>query len=188
MKKISLFLASVLFGGIASTAYANDPADPNLQRYLFDVARTGDLSLMRDLLIRDVQVDARDDRGNTALILAAYHGKADLVDALLTAGADPNLVDARGNTALMGALFKGEAEVVRRLLRDPRTDVNLRNGAGQTAAMFAALFGRSDALEALVARGADLALADASGQTARSLALRQGNSALAARMAQLTGR
>jgi|GEM_PF-66680 len=177
----------------APTAHAMTAMDlsslaaQDLSRYLFDAARAGDVEVLRSLLARGAQVDARDERGSTALILAAYHGKTDAVETLLDAGASPNLGDsARGNTALMGALFKGETESARRLLADPRTDVNARNAAGQTAAMFAALFGRAELVEALAARQADFALADAGGATAETLARTQGNAVLADRLAVLS--
>lgn len=180
-------------GHAAPTAHAKPAIDlsslaaQDLSRYLFDAARAGDVEVLKSLLARGVQVDARDERGSTALILAAYYGKTDAVSTLLDAGASPNLGDsARGNTALMGALFKGEIESAKRLLADPRTDVNARNAAGQTAAMFAALFGRADLVEALAARQADFALTDASGATAEALARTQGNAALADRLAALS--
>ena len=170
----------------ATTIDSSTLASQDLSRYLFDAARVGDVEVIKSLLARGVRVDARDERGSTALILAAYYGKTDAVRTLLEAGASPNLGDsARGNTALMGALFKGEIESARRLLADPRTDVNARNAAGQTAAMFAALFGRADLVEALAARQADFALTDASGATAETLARAQGNAALADRLAVL---
>lgn len=160
-----------------------------LKTYLFDAARAGDVELLRELIARGIEVDARDQSGSTALILAAYHGKADAVQALLAAGAAPNLSDsARGNTALMGALFKGEIEVARWLLADPRTDVNVRNGAGQTAAMFAALFDRAELVDALAERGADFTAADATGETAEGLARKQGNEVLAQRIVGLAKR
>ena len=70
------------------------------------------------------------------LILAAYHGQGPYVERLLDAGADACVQDQRGNTALMGAIFKGELKIAQRLLA---TDCNpdQRNGAGQTAAMYA---------------------------------------------------
>jgi ankyrin repeat protein len=47
--------------------------------------------------------------------------------------------------------------------------VDERNGSGQTAAMYAALFQRKDILDALAAKGADLDARDATGNDARSL-------------------
>ncbi|MBX9400896.1 ankyrin repeat domain-containing protein [Lysobacter sp. BMK333-48F3] len=153
---------------------------------LFDAARAGDLERLRSALAEGASTSARDDRGNTPLILAAYYGNAQAVEALLAAGADPNVGDgARGNTALMGAIFKGDEDIARRLIAEPGTDVNAKNKAGQTAAMFAALFGRAAIIDALAARGADLQAADASGNSAETLARQQGNDELAERISRL---
>ncbi|WP_368564601.1 ankyrin repeat domain-containing protein [Pseudoxanthomonas sp. UTMC 1351] len=188
----SILLVCLLGAGMGQSAHAVDASialtAEALQPYLFDAARTGDAQLLSELIARGSEIDAHDVQGNTALILAAYHGRLVALDVLLQAGADLNLADVRGNTALMGALFKGETAIANRLLADPRTDVNTRNHAGQTAAMFAALFGRDTLLEALAARGADLAMADARGATAEVLARQQGNGLLADRIAQLLAR
>lgn len=69
----------------------------------------------------------------------------------------------------MGAIFKAELGIARRLMQaDCPTDQ--RNAAGQTAAMYAALFQRTELLEALRRKGADLDLKDAMGNDAHSLA------------------
>lgn len=159
-----------------------------VQSYLFDAARAGDDALVADLLKAGAAIDAGNGAGHTALILAAYNGHLATVDALLRAGADPNRGDKRGNTALMGAIFKGEESIAQRLLADPRTAPDQRNGAGQTAAMFAALFGKRRVIEQLSARGADFALADAAGQTAQKLAQQQGNAELADYLGGLAAR
>jgi len=141
-------------------------------------------AVQSSLLSDQVELDARDGNGSTALILVAYHGHIDALNLLLQAGADRNVGDNRGNTALMGATFRGEEQIARALLAHPRTDPDARNNAGQNAAMFAALFGRAAALDALASRGTDLGAADPSGQTPESLARQQGNEALAGSIAK----
>lgn len=185
MKLTSLLLAFAMAAPMPAVA---DPAAPTLdkvQTYLFDAARAGNAGLIADLVRAGGRVDARNDAGYSAFVLAAYNGRGDAVAALLAAGADPNLGDKRGNTALMGAIFKGEEAIALRLIAEPRVDVDARNGAGQTAAMFAALFGRPAVVDALALRGADFKRADAAGQTAEALARQQGNDVLAARIAAL---
>ena len=54
-------------------------------------------------------------------------------------------------------------------------DVDARNGAGQTALMMAAMFGRIDVVKLLVSSGAKLELSDRAGNTALSLAQQQAN-------------
>jgi ankyrin repeat protein len=51
------------------------------------------------------------------VMLAAYHGHAGTVAALLERGADPNRLNDRGQSVLAGALFKAEPEVGKGLLR-----------------------------------------------------------------------
>lgn len=46
------------------------------------------------------------------LMLAAYHGHAELVELLLHHGADPNRINDRGQSPLAGAVFKKEDRVV----------------------------------------------------------------------------
>lgn len=168
---------------------ADQLAPSMVDESLAAAVRAGDLEALRAALASGTDVEARDARGSTLLILSAYYGHLPLVEALLQAGASPDAADtARGNTALMGAIFRGEDEVARRLLADPRTEPDQRNHAGQTAAMFAALFGRAGMVGALAERGADFSLADAQGETAEALARKQGNDALADVLANHAGR
>lgn len=179
----------MLFNFVLAASLAATPMDAaKVQQYLFDTARAGDATLVKELVGAGASIDACNGDGYTALILAAYNGRMDAMNALLAAGADPNLGDKRGNTALMGAIFKGEEAIARRLLADPRTNADARNNAGQTAAMFAALFGKEALVDALAARGADFSVADAAGQTPHGLALQQGNDALAKKIEALAPR
>ncbi|WP_434702048.1 ankyrin repeat domain-containing protein [Pseudomonas sp. D1-36] len=152
----------------APTAGA-DEVRAQLQDYYFDAARRGDVPMLDTFIEAGYSLDTRDEKGYTALILAAYHGHGPAVERLLVAGADACAQDKRGNTALMGAIFKGEVQIARRLLS---TDCSpdQRNGAGQTAAMYAGLFKRGELLDALKAKGADLEARDPLGNTPADLA------------------
>src|SRR5690606_13279034 len=61
-------------------------------------------------------VDTRDSEGNSLLMLAAYHGNADTVAALIERGADVDLRNDRDQSPVAGALFKGENAVVAALV------------------------------------------------------------------------
>ncbi len=163
----------LLMAMLALVAHA-EPPEPaalkaQLQDYYFDAARRGDVDMPNTFVDSGYSLNTQDDKGYTALILAAYHGQGAFVERLLSAGADACVQDKRGNTALMGAIFKGELKIAQRLLA---TDCNpdQRNGAGQTAAMYAALFQHRKLLDALVERGADLRVEDDLGNTAARLA------------------
>jgi uncharacterized protein len=141
-----------------------------IRRYFFDAARSGNLHMLREFVAATYDLDTADEKGYTALILAAYHGQEAAVDLLLGAGANACAEDHHGNTALMGAIFKGEFTIARKLL-NAKCAPDHRNAAGQTAAMYAALFGRLEILDVLKAQGADLTATDSAGNSAEKLAL-----------------
>jgi len=58
-------------------------------------------------------------------MLAVSHGRLDLAELLLTAGADVNVQDEDGSTALMCASEHGHVELVKLLLSQPNCDVNI---------------------------------------------------------------
>mgnify|MGYP003713847973 FL=1 len=109
---------------------------------LFGMARTGDTDALVAYLNAGVPVDLNNDSGDTLVMLAAYHGHATTVRALVAKGADVNRANDKGQTPPAGAVFKGEDDVVQALVdggADPR--------GGQPSAIDAArMFGREDYL------------------------------------------
>jgi hypothetical protein len=67
-------------------------------------AEIGAVPALQTLLGQQVDVDARDESGRTALMLATLSGQARAVDVLLAHGADPNAADAQGITPLQAAI------------------------------------------------------------------------------------
>jgi ankyrin repeat protein len=61
-------------------------------------------------------VNAKSNRGETALMFAAYKGNLEVVKALVDKGAEVNAKDYAGNTALMRA-SKNEYEDVVQMLK-----------------------------------------------------------------------
>ena len=176
MRKIVLsFLISLVFTHVLAMEVAKDGVTESpemirakLKKYFLEAARQGNHAVLNDFIAVHYDLNVRDEKGYTGLILAAYHGHRNVVEQLLAAGADPCAQDKRGNTALMGAIFKGELAIARRLIT-ARCHPDQRNHAGQTAAMYAALFQRTHLLEVLAERGADLHARDVSGNTPDSL-------------------
>ncbi|MBE7365470.1 ankyrin repeat domain-containing protein [Corynebacterium aurimucosum] len=116
----------------------------NFATKLFDFARNGDATLL-EYIKQGVNVDMVNQDGQSFIMLAAYHGHAELVRQLVAAGADVNLLNDRGQSPLAGAIFKKEDAVIEALLAagaDP--------AAGQPNALDSArMFGREDLLERL---------------------------------------
>lgn len=83
---------------------------------LFDGARGGDTVFVTSAIDQGVPVDLTDEKGNTLVMLAAYHGHAELVTALAERGADVNRQNDRGQTPLAGAVFKKSSDVISALI------------------------------------------------------------------------
>jgi len=93
-----------------------------------DAIRRGDVHVVRDLLGRGADVDARDPFGQTGLMLAAHAGHREVVETLLAHWANLNITAKWGLSALMLALVAGHGDVAR-LLASAGADLSLR-GAG----------------------------------------------------------
>jgi hypothetical protein len=103
---------------------------------IFGLARSGDAAALAAYVDAGVPVNLSNDKGDTLLMLAAYHGHEAAVRVLLERGADPGRPNDRGQTPLAGAVFKAEPAIVRALLdagADPRAG---QPSAVDTARMF----------------------------------------------------
>ncbi|MEU9509208.1 ankyrin repeat domain-containing protein [Micromonospora sp. NPDC048170] len=83
---------------------------------MFDLARDGATAELADYVDAGLPVNMTNDKGDTLLILAAYHARPDTVAALLARGADHSRTNDRGQTALAAAVFRSNTETVRALL------------------------------------------------------------------------
>ncbi|KAB8166978.1 MULTISPECIES: ankyrin repeat domain-containing protein [Streptomyces] len=121
---------------------AHDPEVLQLAAKVFDLARDGDTNTVAAYVDAGVPVNLSNEKGDTLLMLAAYHGHVATVEALLERGADAARANDRGQTPIAGAVFKNESAVVRTLLAagaDP--------SAGQPSAIDTArMFGRAELL------------------------------------------
>jgi len=71
--------------------------------------------------------------GQTALMLAVSHGRLDMVELLVEAGADLNIRDEDGSTALMCAAEHGHLEIVKYLLQHPDINIGATDNDGLSA-------------------------------------------------------
>ena len=110
---------------------------------LFDLARAGSTPELQQYLTAGIPPNLTNHKGDTLLMLAAYHGHAATVSMLLDAGADADVLNDRGQSPVAGAVFKGYGDVVR-LLWESGADV----AKGQPSAVEAAqMFRKVEYLE-----------------------------------------
>ncbi|MEW2071221.1 ankyrin repeat domain-containing protein [Streptomyces sp. NPDC007346] len=125
-----------------------DPEVVELATKVFDLARAGETRTLAAYVDAGVPVNLTNDRGDSLLMLAAYHGHAEAVSALVARGADPDRANDRGQTPLAGAVFKSEGAVIDALLAAGADPAAGTPSARDTAQMF----GKADLLERFGAR------------------------------------
>jgi ankyrin repeat protein len=78
------------------------------------------MSGLQAALADNVDVNALDAKGQTALILAIQNNHVDIVRALLAHGANPNTADSRGFTPLRAARMRANFAILTALERNGR--------------------------------------------------------------------
>jgi uncharacterized protein len=150
-------------------------AAPNDTR-IADAAEKRDNATVSALLKQQVDVNAPQPDGATALHWAAHWDDAAMTDALIRAGARVNAVNDHGVTPLWLACTNGNAAVAERLLA-AKADPNLAMSNGETPLMTASRSGNAEVVKALLARGANVNAVETNrGQTALMWAASQGHS------------
>src|SRR5690606_16834660 len=111
-----------------------------------DLVRIGARGAVLGLIANGADVNVPEASGNetAALHWAAYQQDAELVRALLDAGAEPSVRNLFGATPLMEAAAVGHTEIIR-LLLEAGADVEASNYEEQTALMAVARTGNVDA-------------------------------------------
>ena len=120
-----------------------------------DSAIGGDSRAIQRLLTEGVDIDCRDRFGQTALMLAALHGRDEAVCVLLESGVEKDVTAKFGLSALMLTVINRHTGIAERLV-DAGANPRLRGSgapgfAGQTALQLAEYGGLSD-LAAYIAR------------------------------------
>ncbi len=134
---------------------------------LIEAGKKGETRNIEGLLAAGAEVDAKDEKGVTALMHASAEGHIQSVEALLDAGADVDAQASDGLTALM-VVARGKTEIARALL-DAGADVNAKAQHGVTPLLVAVAMGNTLIVRALLDAGADVDAKADSGVTALML-------------------
>jgi ankyrin repeat protein len=102
-----------------------------------------------------VMANAKDNRGDPPLSLAARQGHCEMVKKLLETGADINGYGKHYGSALQIASFIGHTQVVKTLL-DKGADINVQGGHFSSALQAASAGGHKQVVKVLLDKGADV--------------------------------
>jgi ankyrin repeat protein len=131
------------------------------------------------LLARGADARARSEHNETALHLAAAHGRAREVALLLAHGADASALNEDGMGVAHYAALAGELSVLRELAAaegaagaQVRSQLDAPNGRGDTPLLLAARRGHAPTCAWLLGEGARADAVGSKGETAAALAVR----------------
>jgi ankyrin repeat protein len=133
------------------------PGDPEYN--LIRAAEFGQFEVVRVMIERGINVDARTSQDVTPLMYASQNGDTEIVKYLIGKGADVNARPDNRVTPLIGASRTGYYEVVDVLL-EAGAEVDIRDELGLTALMHAVAYNYPDVTELLVKKGADVEKGD----------------------------
>lgn len=121
------------------------------EQELRDAAEEGDLVTVTELIEidPDINLDAVDDQGNSALSLATFHNRPHVVHELLENEASPTIAHSESlQTPLHVAAERGFVTIVHELLpKLDEDDINSRDREGRTALFVAAMEGHGDVVQ-----------------------------------------
>lgn len=120
-----------------------------LQYIALDLARNGDATTLISMIDAGLSVNLCDSKGNTLLMLSAYHNQLQCAKALLNRGARVDQKNDRGQTPLAGVCFKGYKNMAELLVKYG-ANVYENNGLGATPLTFALMFGHRDLAKMLM--------------------------------------
>ena len=170
-----LFTSRLIIAGLSLTLLVPLPAAAGLVVPLVEAVKQADANAVRALLAvgDDVDVNAPEADGTTALHWAVRLESLDVADLLITAGADVTATNAFDVTPLSLAVINGNPAMLETLL-DAGADPNT-TAQGDAVLLTAARTGRAGAIRALVAHGADVNVTQSAGQTPLMWAAAEGH-------------
>ncbi len=149
-------------------------SNENLKRSLLEASEAGDVQKVRGIVRETappLDLNCRDESGDTPLIVAARNGHDELVRFLLEEGADMDLTNRSADDALIAASERPGNIAVLELLLDAGAEINPKNELGRTALIEAASIGDQRNVVLLLQHQPDLDAVTGEEETALTFAV-----------------
>ena len=147
---LCLIFSIIVISGVLTYKLFFEPTATLLQ-----AIEKGDTAKVRSLLQRGANVNMRGEARATPLHAAAYYGRGEIAELLISYGADINAADDNGNTPLLiSHTTPGESNPIRVLLKHG-VNPNQLDKEGYSELAFSTLRNDLDSVNALLDHGAD---------------------------------
>lgn len=145
--KFACTVVLLTMAAVATTAFAYQKGEKMNQEF-FKAVTQGETAKVKEMLEAEPHLAAsKNEKGMSAVLLAAYYRKSDVVGALLATGVELNIFEAAAT---------GQTERVRALLKKDSALANAFAPDGFFPLGLAVFFGHKDVFDAVLAAGADV--------------------------------
>jgi 7,8-dihydropterin-6-yl-methyl-4-(beta-D-ribofuranosyl)aminobenzene 5'-phosphate synthase len=138
---------------------------PLLAQDILKAAQQGDIDTVKKLLNKNPDLlKTKDENGITPMHVAANGGHKEIIELLLSKGADANIKDNNGRTPLFFAAGNGSIDICT-LLIEKGAQVNVANKYDRTPLLYAIWRNHKDLAEFLIDKAAEINFKDTDGYT-----------------------
>lgn len=123
--------------------------DETMQERLFEAVVGKEIDIVRELLNSGIDINAQDEQGRTAIMIATYANDAEMVKVLIDEGADVDIQDDMLNNPFLYAGAEGYMDILK-LMIAAGADPKITNRYGGVALIPASEHGYVEVVEELL--------------------------------------
>ncbi|BDU49862.1 ankyrin repeat domain-containing protein [Haliovirga abyssi] len=163
MKKVIIGLLMVFFLVVETFAATGESY---LNKYMMMAVKKGDIATIRLLKEKGANLNIKDRKGNSLLMLSIYLGYDDIFEYLVKNGANYLLTDNSGRSPLILSIYLDRGNMINYMLDSGLLEgLNIKDISGKTALMIAVAKGDKKLVTKLLKLGANPNEKDKLGRT-----------------------